>query len=363
MAHPFAEHRQTKKEHSRVGHITNGYATGGAVKHSDEAEDRKLIRSMVKKADLKADGGKAKHRMDRPKRKRAEGGPIKMQGNSDGSVRVIDPRTGQVFYSGSASGAAQAQAQQAARIRRMENRGGAVNRAKGGRVGKKGNAKTIVNVITGGHPAAGGVPPGPPMAASPPMGIAPAGMAPPPTMPARPPMPGPGMPPGGPPGGPPMPMRAKGGRINRADGGGAFDANRQLGQGMLKVLVPIEKKYGNAMQSAQRQQMDETYSKVGRARGGQVHKPHGSPVFNESVREGTQVQHDPGKNDLKDMGRGKPVTFKSGGRVRSFYARGGKVEASDKVEAASKLPGGSGGGKARLAKEHRAERNYARPAK
>lgn len=243
MAHPHNAHRQHHVEKHRVSHLTKGYAKGGAVKHSDEAEDRKLIRSMVKKADLKAEGGKAKHRMDKP------------------------------------------------------------HRAKGGRVGKgKNNSRTIVNVITGGHPAAGAVPPGPPMAASPPMGIAPAGMAPPP-MAARPPMPGPGMPPpgaGGPP--PGMPMRAKGGR---------------------------------------------------------VHKPHGSPVFNDSVRDGTQVQHSDGKgtaNRPENLNRKRVVTFASGGRVKRF-------EASDRVEPASKLPGGSGGGKARLAKEHRAERNYARPAK
>lgn len=249
MAHPFHEHRQTKKEHSRVGHITKGYAKGGAVKHSDEAEDRKLIRSMVKKADLKAEGGKVKHRMDKP------------------------------------------------------------HRAKGGRVGKgKNNSRTIVNVIAGGHPAGGAVPPGPPMG-PPPMGVAPGAPPTPPPMAARPMMPpGAGMsPPGA--GGPPMPMRA---------------------------------------------------------RGGKVHKPHGSPVFNESLRDGTQVQHnDSGKSDLgrDNYPRGKAVTFKSGGRVRHFYARGGAVESPQGVAPATKLPGGSGGGEARLAKEHRAVRNYAKPAK
>lgn len=300
MAHPHNHLRSHKVEHSRVSHLTKHYAKGGMAKHSDEAEDRKLIKSLVKKASLKAEGGKAKHRMDRP------------------------------------------------------------HRAKGGRV-KKGNAKTIVNVIAGGHPASGAVPPGPPMG-PPPMGVAPAAPPMPPPMAARPPMP----PPGGPPGGPPMPMRAKGGRIRRADGGDVSDKNRQLGQGMLRALVPIEKKYGNGMQTAQRQQMDEIYSKVGRARGGKVHKPHGSPVFNESLRDGTQVQHnDSGKSDLgrDNYPRGKAVTFESGGRVRHFYARGGAVESSDSVAPATKLPGGSGGGEARLAKEKRAARNYARPAK
>lgn len=46
------------------------------------------------------------------------------------------------------------------------------------------------------------------------------------------------------------------------------------------------------------------------------------------------------------------VTFKSGGAVKSFtaYARGGAIEASDAVAKATKLPGGAGGGKGRLAK-------------
>ncbi len=75
------------------------------------------------------------------------------------------------------------------------------------------------------------------------------------------------------------------------------------------------------------------------------------------------MQHSDGKNDLKDIGRGKPITFKSGGRVRSFYAKGGKVESPQGIAPATKLPGGAGGGKGRLAKEHRAERDYARPAR
>ncbi len=220
MSHPFDEHRQTKVEHSRVGHITKAYAKGGAVKHSDEKQDRKLVKSMIDKA-IHPEGKKAKHRMDRP------------------------------------------------------------HRAKGGRV-KKGNAKTIVNVITGGHPAAGAVPPGPP---PPPMGIA----GPPPGGPpvaAKPPM----MPP---PGGAPMIGRAKGGRVNQ-----------------------------------------------------------GSAVYEEGKSSGTQVQHSDGKgtaNRPENLNRKKVITFASGGRVRRF-------EATDKISPATKLPGGGGGGEARLAKAHRAAR-------
>jgi hypothetical protein len=283
--------RQTKVEHSRVGKITRGYASGGAVKgySDDDSKVRKMSASQER--EVNPEGGVAPHRMDRPKR------------------------------------------------------------AKGGKV--KGNAKTIVNVITGGHPAGGAVPPGPVM---PPPGLAGAALPPPP-MAAKPPMmppPGAGGPPIGPGGPPPMPLRAKGGRVNQGD-----------------------------------------------------------KVYEQSKRAGTQVTHDNGKSDLPDMNRGRQVTFWAGGKVkkraeggatklagdvvdfpismqesdarrvsgiknpapsrgpapaplkgpgaaakggRINRASGGRAEASDKVAAASRLPGGSGGGEARLAKAHRAER-------
>ena len=65
------------------------------------------------------------------------------------------------------------------------------------------------------------------------------------------------------------------------------------------------------------------------------------PTWKEGVRNGTQPMNTPGKNDGKDLHRGKPVTYKTGGAV----------ESSNKVEPATKLPGGSGGARARLAKE------------
>jgi hypothetical protein len=67
------------------------------------------------------------------------------------------------------------------------------------------------------------------------------------------------------------------------------------------------------------------------------------PAYKEGVRNGTQPWNLPGKNDLKQMFRGKPVTYKSGGAV----------ESSNEVASATKLPGGSGGGEARLTKAHR----------
>ena len=68
------------------------------------------------------------------------------------------------------------------------------------------------------------------------------------------------------------------------------------------------------------------------------------------MHAGTQVTHSPGKNDQAGLNRGRQITYKTGGRI----------EASDEVAPATKLPGGSGGGEARLAKEKRAERNYKR---
>jgi hypothetical protein len=285
MAHPMNHVRQSHVERSRVGHLTKGYKSGGAVHGAKAIGKKALALHREEHAELHAEGGKSKHRMDRPKR------------------------------------------------------------AKGGKVKGKHNERTVINVISGGHPAGGAVPAGPPMAPpGPPMGIAPAAAMPPP-MAAKPPM----MPPGaGAP--PPMPMRAKGGKVTK-----------------------------------------------------------GTKVFEEGQRNGTPVQHMRGKGDLEQMGRGKQVTFESGGRVRSFYAKGGSVKnhtdpgvsdrlhmgekfkaspmeirgqdsnttndptigkpnrarggmcranggMADKVASATKLPGGSGGGEARLAKAHREAR-------
>jgi hypothetical protein len=117
------------------------------------------------------------------------------------------------------------------------------------------------------------------------------GLAPPkPPMPPPPPMAGPppgaGMPPPGPPG---MPMRSNGGRAY-ATGGGVKD--------------------------------------------------HAATA--------KYMSHAPGKNDGKNVGRGKPVTFKTGGAVFS----------SSTGQHGPKFDGGGGGGTARLQKESRAARNY-----
>ena len=233
MAHPFQAHKQHKVERSRVGHITRGYASGGAVKHEDEAEDRKMVKAMVKPKALRADGGAVKARMDRP------------------------------------------------------------SRAKGGRVR---HGKTNVNVIVG-H----GAPPMPGPAAG--VGAGPPMMAPPPRPPMPPPMAGPppgGPPMAGPPGMPPpgmMPPRKAGGRVVKRASGGAVSG----------------------------------------------------PAWKEGLRSGTQVQHSDGKMDGKDIGRGKPITYKTGGAVESPKGHAGPHPVH--------LPSGSGGGKARLYKEKMAKRS------
>jgi hypothetical protein len=84
-----------------------------------------------------------------------------------------------------------------------------------------------------------------------------------------------------------------------------------------------------------------------RARGGGIKS---GPAWNEGLRNGTKVQHTDGKMDGKDIGRGKPIT----------YATGGPVEHPVHGGMAPKLPGGARGGEARLAKERRAAKTYKR---
>lgn len=361
MAHPHAEHRQHKVERSRVAHLTKGYAKGGAVKGDASIGKQALSLHAKEHKALHAEGHESKHRMDRPKR------------------------------------------------------------AKGGRVGKKskGNSRTIVNVITGGHPA-GGAPP--PMPAGPPMGIAgpPPGAMPPPGAPppgARPPMPMPPPGAGGPPG---MPMRKKGGRVQRDDGGTVKSNDDQSFQSMNQAASAQRQGQSQPWSYGIRPNPNATYNprtgKVsGFAKGGRIHREtggrsevgkmptpaqivatnrsrpvssdadakaamdtiakavqqpmrakggrvnQGSPVFEESRRAGTKVQHnDSGKTDLgkSNYPRGKVVTFACGGKVKSFRAYGGKVESPQGVAKASRLPGGSGGGEARLVKAKRAAREY-----
>ncbi len=170
-------------------------------------------------------------------------------------------------------------------------------RAAGGRAKHKG--KTVVNVNVG-HPGAA-MPPIPLAAGAPPGA--------PPMMPPRPPMAPPmagppGMPPGMPPGAPMM--HKDGGRVKRAHGGSVKDG----------------------------------------------------PTWKEGLKNGTQISGSPGKNDLKDVGRGKAITYAKGGKVAPGFtikegepARGGdKLGVESSEGGGPKLRGGAEGGLARLDK-------------
>lgn len=58
-----------------------------------------------------------------------------------------------------------------------------------------------------------------------------------------------------------------------------------------------------------------------RAHGGRAFKRGGAvktgPAWKEGLRNGTKPQNTPGKNDTKDIYRGKQITYKKGGRVEA----------------------------------------------
>jgi hypothetical protein len=74
MSHPYHEHREHPKGHSRVKHIMK---SGGIASHSDEAADKKLFSKLINEHEKKemkvegkvkhsrfARGGKVKHKKD-----------------------------------------------------------------------------------------------------------------------------------------------------------------------------------------------------------------------------------------------------------------------------------------------------------
>ena len=195
-------------------------------------------------------------------------------------------------------------------------------RAAGGRTKHKGKGHTTVNVVMPPHAGGGAppmLPPGgmPPPALRPPVPAAPMGagalspgaMPPPSGMPLGAAGPPPMMPPR--PGMPPMmPPRGVGGRTYAT--GGKVEADE----------------------------------------GGKRRNPTAKdgPAWKTGVRAGTQPHpHSPGKNDQGDIRNFPPIT----------YATGGPVE--HPVKGAMAPFPGAGGGLGRLRKEHRAEKNYARP--
>jgi hypothetical protein len=303
MAHPHHEHRDhevsKRRVHSLYGHMPHR-ASGGSVEHSDAREDKALVKSMVKGAALKADGGKVKARADR------------------------------------------------------------ACRAKGGRV-KKSKGHTSVNVIVapqGGHPpvppmvppAMAPHPPGPPnpaMGAAPPPGT-------PPMMPHKAggrvkrawggAMPGNGMMPARP-GMPvnnmsgmrsPMPMQP--GPMMPPTGGGAP---------MMPPTAGMGTGYAQPFAKGGRVKSGNTWNE-GLKDGTQVQ-------HNDSGKTADQKDGQPSRKGMR------VVTFWAGGGVKR--KTGGAVEHPVHGGMAPKLPSGSGGGEAKLFKAHRAAKNYARPGK
>lgn len=90
MTHPFEAHRQHKVEKSRVGHITKGYATGGAVSGSPSAGSGVTTSaSVARKHGGKIKGAKSSARLDRY----ARGGKVKGKGHTSVNV-VVAPQGG-----------------------------------------------------------------------------------------------------------------------------------------------------------------------------------------------------------------------------------------------------------------------------
>jgi len=270
MAHPHQEHRAHKVERSRVSHIAgmkeevrgcHQRARGGKVAHDDEAEDKALIKKSVKGSCMRADGGPVKARGDRT-----------------------------------------------------------IRRAKGGKVHHGKGGKTNVNVIVapsgGQHPPMAGLgapggPPGLPPAPPPGMG---------PPMPPKPPMmPPPGM---GAPGG--MPMRKRGGKVNKLWGHSDMSPSHPNS---------TEELFGHSEM------------KPGYARGGHVN------ANTVSIAKGrTKVQHTDNKQDTVNIGRGPVITRKAGGAIYSNGKYG--------KEMGPHLPAGANSGVGRLAKNKLAKREH-----
>jgi hypothetical protein len=265
------ERKQPARAHldgKRSKHRLDRKAGGRARRHGDEAEDRNLVRAMVKPGSLRARGGSAhKFIQNAIKHPGIEKAKAKRAGISTHAQLVKDSHSSDPHVRG--------RGLLGLRLSAM-----AKNRAAGGRAGK-GKGKTVVNVIVakGGAQDAGAMPQGmPPMAAMPRPAIPP----------PRPAMPPPGPPPGvgglgGPPGmAPPM-----------LPGG----PSPGLG-GAPPPIMPPRAKGG----------------RIGvRNQGPGDRMPKQPPGWRSGERHKTPPQHTDGKIDTGDMGRGRPVTYARGG--------------------------------------------------
>jgi hypothetical protein len=252
------------------------YKKGGAVKHSDEAADKALIKKMVKPSARtgKMDGGGADDNSSQMSYSGSDADRnMQMMGKSKGSLGDKSSFKGMAAPSGKmgmemAAPSGQMGMEQARGMSGAMNKGGRAKHAKGGEVfsgkgypfkvpgadggrtaraagGRTGKGKTNINIIVaagkgpqGGPPAGGMMPPPPPgggrpvMMPPPPPGGAGAG-APPMPMPIPMPMPMGGA--GGPPPGmPPMPRKAGGRITKKAHSYKDMEAGAGSGEGRLQ---------------------------------------------------------------------------------------------------------------------------------
>lgn len=253
-----------RQEDKRGGRVHK--AAGGRMAHDDEAEDRSLIKKMVKGSSLtgKKKGGQVGTKSYTPENNvtksarvgRATGGQASeskyhmnpdLRGNTGmGEYNVKSGKVEPEGYGGHGVGSNRTEEQYES-IGKYYKKGGRIGRASGGAAGK---GKTTVNIIVGAGrgqdqgmpvPAPGApamrqpmqAPPAPPPQMPMGMPMAPAMAAPPPA----PPMGGaPGM--GMPPGGMPLP-RKRGGRIRNASD---LTAGAGSGEGRLEKIELQEAK-------------------------------------------------------------------------------------------------------------------------
>lgn len=88
--HPYDHLREVHPGRKRAHEMSKHFKRGGAAKHDDEAEDKKLIKAELKKhvkhTDLKASGGKAHNRY-------ARGGAAKKKGHTHINI-LVAPKGG-----------------------------------------------------------------------------------------------------------------------------------------------------------------------------------------------------------------------------------------------------------------------------
>jgi hypothetical protein len=153
--------------------------------------------------------------------------------------------------------------------------------------------------------------------------------------------------------------RAKGGRVKRDDGGAVSTyrprTNIQTPEAQAARARAMGTDSSPFSQAAGQQDMQGMLGGIGnggtssslaeqqnRKRGGKVTK--GTPTYEDSLRNGTQVSHSPGKNDLNDLKIKSPIV-----PTRPPYAMGGATK-SEGMKRGPRMDAGAGSGEGRLDK-------------